>query len=460
MYNQCMIYDTIIIGAGASGLMCAASPEFHTAPDGTASPTSSSGAPKRLILEATSRPGQKLLMAGGGHCNFTHAGEMKDFLTAYDTVGSYRGKTGSKAAASFLRSALYRYTNTDFMEWMEGLGVPSVTDENDKVFPRTMESRTVREALLAAVRENGFAIRTDSKVEKISCFTDSDDSLLWNVTATGETFTARALIIAAGGVSYPATGSDGSLFGILERDLGISVTDLTPSLAPIRVRDYPYGDLSGISLSEARVSVQRQGEKTVHREGPILFTHKDFSGPAVLDISRHASDAMALSAASGTTTGATLLLNYLWPMTYEEARELLGDDVVRPQDAGRLSSPEAFGLPRRFLKALIVRSGGSPKQLTKLLTQDAFPIAGTAGFEQAMVTRGGVSLEQIDPRSMQVHSDVLSIGDSPSNLFIIGEALNADGISGGYNLQMCWSTARAAAAAVTATTSAATEANA
>jgi predicted Rossmann fold flavoprotein len=213
------------------------------------------------------------------------------------------------------------------------------------------------------------------------------------------------------------------MFEVLQRDLCIAVSPLSPALVPVIPEEYPYEELAGISLPHVRVSIHRDGQKSVHREGALLFTHGAFSGPCALDISSHAA------------RGSRIALSYICPMTYDDAYAAIRAQGLRTAKA----VAAAFALPRRLAALLVSRAADSPKRLAHLLTEDTFVVEGTEGFKTAMVTKGGVPLHLIDTASMELKSN--------PGVFLIGEVLDADAISGGYNLQLCWLTAQAAAAA-------------
>ena len=227
-----MVYDVIIIGAGASGLFAASNIKTD----------------RGLILEKTHRPGTKLLMSGSGHCNITHGGDIRDYITHY-------GEHGKK-----IRSCLYKHNNLELVEFLHSHGVETVTREDGKVFPESMKAADVLNLLLRLAESNGFDILRDTQVTGISqtgAESDSDGCL--KVTTPRGTFTAMKLIIATGGCSYPTTGSDGSFFRILHNDLGLEITSLQPSLSPVNVYDYPYGELSGISFPVLRLPTGETG---------------------------------------------------------------------------------------------------------------------------------------------------------------------------------------------------------
>ena len=390
-------FDIAIIGGGASGLMLAASLDLEGA--------------KGLILEGSSRVGSKLLMSGGGRCNITHGGSIKDFISAYGDKGP-----------SF-RKALYRHSNDELKNWLEEHDV-LLTEEEGRIFPTSMRAKDVLDVFTKEATRNGWHIRTDTKVAGLRKKENRDESKgesrgdrtgnsncdTWDIELKDdEIIKAKNVVIATGGITYPETGSDGSMFEIL-KGLGIGVTELRPALAPVYVEDYPYGELSGISLNDVTVSVMGSASATgshkgkgkpAHMTGDILFTHDGFSGPAILNISGYAEP------------GKKIRLSY---------------------------NKELSELPKRMQRVLQDRARGESGDikttvLASLLDHDDFIV--NAIDDRGMVTAGGIELDEVDSRSMRIKS--------LDGLYAIGEALDVNGITGGYNLQMCWSTASAAA---------------
>lgn len=400
-----MFYDCIIIGGGASGLMLAASLQVH----------------QGLILEKTNSVGTKLLMSGGGRCNITHGGSIKDFIDAY-------GSAGPK-----LRKCLYRHSNLELASWLESCGI-SISDERGnmlssdgvsnagRIFPASMKASDILNLLLEKAKFNGWQIRTESEVYDIS----KNESGGWSVFASpSDKFETKALVIASGGITFPETGSDGSMLSIIS-GLGINIVSTKSALAPIYVEDYPYEELSGVSISAVTVTItasvsEDPNQKVIKRmDGDLLFTHRGFSGPVILNISRYAYP------------GCSIHINY---------NNSLDD------------------LPRRLQRILESRAKGpsgdvKTNLLAKLLKNDAFAVSSVD--ENGMVTAGGISLDEIDMSAMMIktrsecgEADNIkgraSSEGGPGYLYAIGETIDADGITGGYNLQMCWSTARTAA---------------
>ena len=421
--------DVIIVGAGASGLMCAAS--LRTG---------------GLILEGSSRVGTKLLMSGHGHCNITHAGSIKDFPSCYGDAGKS------------IRKILYKYSNNDLVSFLESYGIKTVTQADGRVFPESMRAQDVRDAFLSASEHNGFKVITNRKVVEIG-FSDEgqinkesseSDTRRYIVIAEapdGQRFCyeAKHLVIATGGKSYPRSGSDGSMFDVVNEGLGLEHTELKPSLAPLDIKGYPYGELYGISFDKVEVSIYpNAGRRLVLLNGSLLLAHDNFTGPAILNSSKYAEP------------GCWLQINYVGMSRDEVLARLIsatgielksshgrcsGARIAQSSEPGAIIAKE-FALPRRFAKEVAKRSACSAKKAAVLLTEDRFEIESRGDFSKAIVTAGGLRLDQFDCKSMQLKS--------APNAYCIGEILDVDGITGGYNLQFAWSSARAAAASIEA----------
>lgn len=378
-----MKYDAIIIGGGAAGLFCAAATKINNG----------------LILEKSSAPGRKLLMAGSGQCNLTHGGDIKDFINHY-------GEHGKK-----VRSPLYKVSNLKMMEFFESHGISLIEREDGKVFPESMRASDVLNLLMHLASVNGWNMKTGCPAESIKV--QEDGSFLVNGRHE-----ANKLIIACGGCSIPTTGSDGSIFPILEK-LGLEVVEPAPALVPLTVQEYPYTELSGISFKNALVTVD--GHKRVD---DVLFTHTNFSGPGILNLSRYAKP------------GSTLTINYLGKEEKLEVPSSTKKNIL-------FWLADWYQLPKRFVEMVLSRAEVDPKtaanQVSKkqkqaisaILMRDTFSISGTTGFKQAMVTAGGVALNEVDMKTFE--------SKKIPGLHIIGETLDVDGDTGGYNLQFAFS---------------------
>lgn len=394
-----MIYDVIIVGAGASGLFSAAS--FKNKVTG-------------LILNNAKSPGMKLLMSGAGQCNITNSGDIKNFIQHY-------GSNGQK-----IRKALYKFSNQALIDYLERKGIPTFEREDGKVFPKSLSSNDVLALLLSESKSNGFSLRNEQCVASIE-YTDAVYTL---TTKAAEVFKCKSLILATGGLSYPVTGSDGSMLPIFAA-LHLNTTPCKPSLVPIFVENYTFESLSGISFPEATVTIQNH----TCTDG-LLLTHKGFSGPAILNISRYANP------------GAEMMINYLPSM--DPLHFLKHIKSMIPGNSKQISTvlhdyilQQNGVLPKRFIElicqaALInpmaksaTVSGNQLQSLVNKLTKDSYKISGTSGYQLAMSTSGGVSLDEINLAAFE--------SKKYPHLYIIGEALDVDGDTGGYNIQFAFS---------------------
>lgn len=406
-------YDIIVIGAGAGGLFFgAACSDFK----------------KVLILEKTKKAGTKLLMSGSGQCNITHGGSIKEFLSCY-------GQNGKK-----IRTCLYKHNNIELCRFLSELGVESYEREDGKIFPLSMEAEEVRSALLAACAKNGVEIRYGSAVTEIEAV--PTDRLRYLVrTGSGEVFACRHLVVAAGGASYPTTGSDGSLLEILTRDLPeLAVVPLRPALVPVFVEGYPFAELAGIGFRNVQIKVYPNAKFTgspltlPNPVGDLLLTHKNLSGPIILNNSRYIQNGFGLE------------INFIFPYNEFDMLSQLRADFSQNHRILSAYIAQKYTLPKKFAAAVlrladisdkpaVQLSGKEISRICNAFTKMRFSASGTAGFRQAMATAGGISLDDINTAEMQ--------SKKYPGLYFIGEVSDIDGDTGGYNLQFAYSSARA-----------------
>lgn len=387
--------NVIIVGGGASGLMAAAFID-----DGRGG----------TILESTQRIGTKLLISGSGQCNITHGGSIKDFPIHY-------GHNGHK-----FRSCLYKYSNVHLCDFLQKNKVPVLEREDGKIFPASLKSKEVLDLLRSKTLVNNFKIQTNSEVTSIK----KHDSVYTVCGDFGE-LSSRCIIIATGGCSYPNTGSTGHMFSVLERDLNLLIENPKPALVPIKTYDYIYSDLAGISFDNCITSILENDRLVAKSHDSLLLTHKQFSGPAILALSRYASKDKVIE------------INYCG-LSEKEVFTVLQSSLKNSKSSLETVISNAFKLPHRFSVVISKRSEGKTKEAARLLSRDRFLISGTGTFNEAMVTAGGVCIDQVNTKSMEANSH--------PGLYLIGEVLDIDGDTGGYNLQFCYSSANAAASAV------------
>jgi len=398
-------YNIVITGAGPAGLFCA----LQVAGEGR----------RVLVLEKKPSCGRKLLITGAGQCNLTHGGEISEFFAHYGDHGR------------FLRPALMNFTNRDLIAFFSDLGLMTVTEKGEKIFPESKKSSDVLDLLLSECRNMGVEIHCNEAVHDVA-LEDGRFVLKTNVTE----YLADNLVIATGGASYPATGSTGDGY-LLARQLGQPVTEISPGLSPAYIEDYHFSDLSGISFENLSISLFRDNKKLHQHRGDLLFTHTGLSGPGVLELSRHIAP------------GDVLKIFFIGGMDTETFRTDLTERIGANGTRHLRTVLSEYSLPERFVRRILELTDIEPEltcahiskklrnRLIINLTELPFRVSKLAGFEKAMVTQGGISLGRINQKSME--------SKLVPNLYFIGEVLDIDGDTGGYNLQAAFSTAVLAA---------------
>lgn len=393
-------YDVIVIGGGPAGLFCAANLRGC----------------RVLLLEKMKLPGRKLLLAGSGQCNITHAGNIRDFASHYGGNGT------------FLKSVLAGFSNADTIAFFEKRGVSCITTETGKIFPASLSADDILDALLDACDEVGTDIRCEEAVESVRSIQNG-----FEVKTLFNTYLAENLVIATGGKSYPKTGSTGSGY-VLAESLGHTIVEPKEALTPVHVKNFRLAELSGLSVPETLIALWRDGKKISQHIGDVLITRFGFSGPGILDASRlmRKEDVLKLNFVHATAEKLdALLLNRI---SHEGARKV----------SNMLYS---LGCPERLIKEVCESVGvydvtggqlsaGVRKNLVRALTAYEAEIESLGGFEVAMCTAGGVNLSEINKKTFA--SKIVP------NLYFAGEVTDIDGDTGGYNIQAAFSSAFAA----------------
>ena len=404
--------NVLVIGGGAAGLLAGIA-------------AAQSGA-KTVILEKMRRPGKKILITGKGRCNITNNCDLQEIIK--NIPGNGR----------FLNSALRRFTNQDIVQLLEDNGLPTKVERGGRVFPVSDKAADVVDTLVKIYKNYGGRLLTDCKVKSI---TAEFGKITGAATADGQKFAADAVILAAGGSSYPGTGSDGS--GVeLAKALGHTIVPLAPSLVPLE-SDSPYiAGLQGLSLRNIEGTVYADGKKIGSEFGEMLFTHFGVSGPIILSLSKCVAEAFAKGAQEVELAidlkpaldkdklDARLQRDFT---QYSRKQMPNGMKDLLPQ---RLIAPvldQAFIDEEKFVNQL---SRAERRRLVDVLKAFTVPITGTRPIAEAIVTAGGVSLKEIDPKTME--SKLIK------GLFFAGEVMDIDGYTGGYNLQAAFSTGYAA----------------
>ena len=415
--NQDSRSDLIIVGAGPSGLFCGINAMI--------------AGKDILILEKKNSPGHKLLISGSGQCNITHDGDILAFLDHFGDSGSGR----------FLRRALLGFTNSDLISFFKSNGLEMIRENAGKVFPETRRARDVLDILVAQCHEKGIVIKCNQEVMSIS--KDEDGFLL---ECKGRSYRSKQLVIATGGCSFPATGSSGDGYRFAE-NFGHNISEIRPALTPLLIKDYPFSDLAGLSFPNMMISIYRHAKIRGH-QGDILFTHEGLSGPGILDSSRYvrAGDIVKLSFVPDDRRKA--LEEWLIDRARMEGAGSLFSVLSDLSQVGLANVPLYPRLIKRILEISGIEFSLQMAQLTREnrsllvdnLTGFSLVVSDLCGFGTAMITRGGVERREIDPRSMQSRL--------VKGMYLVGEVLDVDGDTGGYNLQAAFSTGMLAARAI------------
>ncbi len=412
-----MKYDFLVIGGGAAGMMAAG----HAAELGLSA----------CLVEKGARLGRKLRITGKGRCNVTNSCSVQEVVAAVPSNGR------------FLYGAVSAFPPQEVMAFFQGLGVPLKTERGNRVFPVSDHASDVVEALESWLRGNGCQVRAGAAVSSLLL---REGRAAGAVLEGGETLEADAVLVACGGASYPATGSSGDGFR-LAAQAGHTVTSLRPSLVPLVAQGDDCREMMGLSLRNTGLSLwDAEKKKEIYRDfGELLFTHFGLSGPVILSASSH--------------------MRHMEPGRYQVRLDL--KPALRPEQLdARLQRDFAENrnrdfanslgalLPRKLIPVAVRRSGIPPEtkcnaitremrwQLGALLKQFTFSIQGFRPLEEAIVTSGGVSVRELNPKTME--------SKLVPGLYFAGEVVDVDAYTGGFNLQIAFSTGRAAAQAAAA----------
>jgi predicted Rossmann fold flavoprotein len=399
--------EICIIGAGPAGLMAAILAAQNHA--------------KVLVLETHTTAGRKLLLTGGGRCNFTHAGGPDQIAEAF-------GKPGR-----FLRHSLYEFGPDEIREFLQWRELPSMVESDGCVFPISNQAADVRNILVAEAAKLGVHIRYQSCVEDIAAGEGG-----FVIRAESGRILASRVILATGGLSWPQTGSTGDGYRFAAQ-LGHAVIPPKPALVPLVTQEPWVRELAGVSVANIRLRATMDAH-ALASVGNMLFTQRGIGGPAAQDLSRYLTDALSQNAC-----GIPVEIDILPGMDEGQLDRQLQRGLqaqARKTVANVLS--ECLQLPRQLSQTLCLLAGcggdmqagqipsEKRRQLARTIKRLPLCVTGTEPIAKATVTRGGVSRDEIDPKTME--------SKIRPGLFFAGEVIDLDGPCGGYNLQMCWST--------------------
>ena len=409
----------LIIGGGAAGMMAGvfAARNHHEV----------------HILEKNEKLGKKVFITGKGRCNVTNACDTEELFPAM------------MSNPKFLYSSFYSFTPQNVMDFFEEAGVPLKVERGNRVFPQSDHSSDIIRALERELKKAGAKIHLRTSVKEI--VTESETDSVTGVNLTDDTFMeGDAVIVATGGFSYQSTGSTGDGYRFA-RELGLKVTDIAPSLVPLKTKEDYIPKLQGLSLKNTGLTI-KNGKKVLYEDfGEMMFTHFGVTGPMILSASAHIGAKLA-KAPNGELSAYLDLKPAL-------TREQLDARILREFEAGpNKQFKNVIGvLFPSSLTPVMLELGGIPAEkkihdisreerqhFIDLIKAFPFTITGMGEFKEAIITRGGVSVKEINPGTME--------SKKISGLYFAGEVLDLDAVTGGYNLQIAWSTAYLAAQAI------------
>ena len=400
----------IIIGGGASGML--------------ASVFAAKNGHEVHVFEKNDKLGKKLFITGKGRCNLTNACETEELFTA--VVRNHK----------FLYSGFYSFSNHDVIDYFEQLGVKTKIERGNRVFPLSDHSSDIIRALENEMKRNHVRVHLNTEVKCVVTKEKEKDTFDHVVLTDGEMIHGDSCIVATGGISYQTTGSTGDGYRFAKK-MGHHVTELFPSLVPLTIKEDWIPALQGLSLKNINIDIYEERKKIYDDFGEMLFTHYGVSGPVILSASSVIGDKLRKK--------ELILKIDLKPGLTEEHLDhrLLIDFEENKNKQFKNSLGRLF--PAKLIPVMIYLSGidadkkvneisrEERKRFVTLIKNFEMTITGLRGFNEAIITRGGVDVKEIDPGTME--------SKLVRNLYFIGEVLDLDAVTGGFNLQIAWSTA-------------------
>jgi predicted Rossmann fold flavoprotein len=405
------VWEVVVIGGGPAGMMAAA--------------VAARGGAQVLLLEKNSRLGKKLSITGGGRCNVTNnKPDVRTMLAQYKNEGK------------FLFSTFTQHGVTESIEWFRERGV-SVKEENEgRLFPETESADTIVQVLTDELAKTGVVVRPGQVVQGV---VHEKEAQLFHIQLEEGVVRTQTCIIATGGVARPETGSTGEGFEWLEQ-LGHEVKKHDNALVPLTLATAWTKKLSGLSLAGVKISLYAFGKKQSVHQGRMLFTHVGATGPLILNMSREVSDYLQHS--------EVVLMLDVFP--YYDAGELKEYFKTVLASNKKLHNALSTELPKQLVREILHELKIDPetpchsvrtedrKRLLDYVKRIPLPVSGLLGADKAVISSGGVSLEEVDFKTME--------SKLVPGLYVVGDLLNINRPSGGYSLQLCWSTGYVAGA--------------
>jgi len=403
--NLSIKYDLIVIGSGAAGMVSA----INSARQNN----------KVLLLEKLPNIGAKLKATGGGRCNLTNTLSNEDFMSKF-------GRDGR-----FMQDALKAFDSTALVNFFKEIGVQTHAPDGFRIFPTSHSSVTIISALQEEMKKLNIDVKCSQKVEHIIV----EENQVSGVKTQSHTFNAPKVILATGGLGYPTLGAEGDGYTMVE-ELGHKVTELHPAMMPLQVKEEWVKNCRADTIAKVELRVDLKKAKKLRATGDLIFTKNGIRGPVVLDFAREVTPLLA------KYREVPLLLNLTKGMNEEQISKHLKNEVQKnPNEPilNHLSTLLPTPLSQELCNLANINSsdkynkidGGAKAKLMNLLAWTPLTITGHDGFKMAMITRGGINLKEIDPKTMQ--SKIVD------GLYFCGELMNLDGPCGGYNLQWSFS---------------------
>lgn len=404
-----------VIGGGAAGMLAAIAAAEH--------------GHQVQLFEKNEKLGKKIYITGKGRCNVTNACDTEELFAA--VVHNPK----------FLYSSFYSFTNQDMMELVERNGCPLKTERGGRVFPVSDKSSDVIRALTVCLKNAGVQVRLYEEVDSVETRDGRVSGI--RLKKTREMVSADAVIVATGGLSYPSTGSTGDGYRFAEKT-GHTVTDLSPALVPFETAEPVGRDLQGLALKNIQAKILK-GKKVLYEEfGEMLFTHFGVSGPVLLSASSY-------GAAQLKKGPLTLSLDLKPALSEEQLDARILRDFEEQKNKQYKNSLSRL-LPAKMIPVIVERSGIDPDKKINEITKEErrrivqavkdfrLTLTGLRGYKEAIITQGGISVREINPSTME--------SKLVKGLYFAGEVLDLDAVTGGYNLQIAWSTGHLAGSSV------------
>jgi predicted Rossmann fold flavoprotein len=401
------MYDVVVIGGGPAGMM--------------ASVRATEQGARVLLLEKNPGLGKKLLITGGGRCNVTNATfDVRTFLKKY------------KDNDKFLFSAFSQFDVKSALKFFNGRGMPTKVEAENRVFPITDSAQSVWDVLVESLKKSNVEVKTNAAVSKIE---STNGKITGVVLKNKEVIVGKKYILATGGTSRPETGSTGEGFTWL-KDLGHTVIPTNEALVPIALKDAWVKKVSGLTLKDIKLTTFQNNEKQEVHKGKLLFTHFGISGPTILNMSRDVGELLKYG---DVEIRLDLLPSLDHGMMNAKLQELFKED-----DKKKIKNSLGSLIPSALVSPILAIAGIDEEKINNAVSREErlklieiikgipLHVSHLLGADKAVVSSGGVDLTEVDFKTMQ--------SKKIENLYLVGDVLNIDRPSGGYSLQLCWTT--------------------